>query len=58
MTHFIPLALVSAVARSLQPRDVTDLRTEMSRTTVSQLHADRVRLYRALDRAARRHRSN
>jgi len=55
MNVFLPFAFVSAMARSLRLRDGSDLRTEMSRATSSQLQADRIRLYRALDRAARRH---
>ncbi|MGB3336960.1 MAG: hypothetical protein WBA73_07270 [Devosia sp.] len=43
------------MASSLQLRDGSDLRIEMSRATSSQLQADRIRLYRDLDRAARRH---
>lgn len=58
MPGFIPLAFVSAMARSLQVRESTDLRPEMSRATASQLQADRVRLYRALDAAARRRGAN
>ena len=58
MPPFFPFAFVSAMARSLQLRDGSDLRTEMSRATSSQLQADRVRLYRALDRAAQRHKTS
>ena len=58
MPSFIPFAFVSAMARSLQVRESSDLRTEMSRATASQLQADRVRLCRALDAATSRHGSN